>query len=97
MKIFGFSTTTFYTGLTIGVHGTCIDKRGYDIFSKEAFGIYRKKIEADPRLAKYYLRLVIKEYEPDKNGIFRIVSTTYRDYGFEDGNIVLMEEQHFDK
>lgn len=97
MKIFELHATTGYTGLTISVRGIYIDNRGYSILSKKAFEIYRQKVEADPRLAEHKLRLVIFERETDDNGIFRLVRTIYRDYGFEGENIVLIEEQIFNK
>lgn len=101
MKIFELHATTGYTGLTIPVRSIYTDNRGYSILSKKAFDIYQQKVEADPRLAGYTLRLVIFERETDDNGIFRLIRTIYRDYGFENSdvrnNIVLIEEQIFNK
>lgn len=101
MKIFELHATTGYTGLIISVRGIYIDNRGYSILSKKAVEIYNQKVKDDPRLAEHKLRLVIFERETDENGIFRLIRTIYRDYGFENGdvrnNIVLIEEQIFNK
>ena len=105
MKIIEFKATTGYTGLVISVRGTYAEEnaqKAYEFLSQKAFAIYEAKVKADPeRLAKYEMRFCIWEREPDQNGIFRVVHTIYRDYGFERGdvrnNIVLIDEKEFIK
>ena len=95
MKITELHATTGYTGLSIPVRGTFTTKRAYKILSEKAFDIYRRKIEADPRLSEFALRLVIWERETDKDGIFRLIKTTYRDFRIVDGKVTLQKEQTF--
>lgn len=95
MKITELHATTGYTGLSIPVRGTYTTKRAYKILSEKAFDIYKRKIEADPRLSEYKLRLCIWERETDKDGIFRLVKTTYRDFRLIDGKVTLQEEKTF--
>lgn len=95
MKITELHATTGYTVLSIPVRGTYTTKRAYNILSEKAFDIYKRKIEADSRLSEYKLRLCIWERETDKDGIFRLVKTTYRDFRLIDGKVTLQEEKTF--
>ena len=95
MEIFEFKATSGYSGLSIGVHKFFANKRAYKILSEEAFGIYKRKVEADPHLAKYAMRICVWHYETDKDGIFRGVRTEYRDYLLVNGKVTLQKEQIF--
>lgn len=98
MKIIEFEATTGYTGLIIPVRGTYAqkdEKRAYKLLSEKAFAIYKAKVEADPRLSEFALRFCLWEKEPNKDGIFRDVRTTYRDYLLVDGKVTLQKEQIF--
>ena len=97
MFIYELHATTGYTGLLVSVRGTYMNVRGYDVLARRAFEIYREKVEADPELAKYKLRLVIWKMEADDDGIFRVVSTTYEDYEIRDGAIAMFNCQTFFK
>lgn len=97
MIIYELHATTGYTGLNVSVRGTYLNVRGYDVLARRAFEIYREKVEADPELAKYKLRLVIWKMEADDDGIFRVVSTTYEDYEIRDGAIAMFNCQTFFK
>lgn len=97
MFIYELHATTGYTGLLVSVRGTYMNVRGYDVLARRAFEIYREKVEADPELAKYKLRLVIWKMEADDDGIFRVVSTTYEDYEIRDGAIAMVNCQTFFK
>ena len=97
MFIYELHATTGYTGLNVSVRGTYMNVRGYDVLARKAFKIYREKVEADPRLAEYKLRLVIWKREADEDGIFRLVSTTYEDYEIRDGAIAMAKCETFFK
>ena len=101
MKIIEFKATTGYTGLLISVRGTYpedFEGRAYRVLSEQAFATYKAKVEADPeRLSKYEMRFCIWEREPDKDGIFRVVRTIYRDFLLVDGKVTLQKEQTFNK
>ena len=97
MKITEFKATSGYSGLSIGVHNWFADERAYNILSEKAFGIYKRKVEADPYLAKYAMRICVWHYETDKDGIFRLKQTVYRDFVLIDGKVTLKEEQTFNK
>lgn len=101
MKIIEYKATTGYTGLPISVRGTYAEqnaKRAYKVLSEQAFATYKAKVQADPeRLSKYEMRFCIWEREPDKDGIFRVVRTIYRDFRLVDGKVTLQEEQTFNK
>lgn len=101
MKIIEFKATTSYTGLIVSVRGTYAEKdakRAYKALSEKAFAIYKAKVEADPEhLSKYEMRFCLWESEPNKDGIFRTVRTTYRDFLLIDGKVALQKEQVFNK
>lgn len=97
MFIYELHASTGYTGLVVSVRGTYLNVRGYDVLARRAFEIYREKVEADPKLAQYKLRLVIWKREADDDGIFRVVSTTYEDYEIRDGAIAMVNCQTFFK
>ena len=97
MIIYELHATTGYTGLIVSVRGTYLNVRGYDVLARRAFEIYREKVEADPELAQYKLRIVIWKREADDDGIFRLVSTTYEDYEIRDGAIAMFNCQTFFK
>lgn len=97
MIIYELQADTGYTGLIVSVRGTYLNVRGYDVLARRAFEIYREKVEADPKLAKYKLRLVIWKREADDDGIFRLVSTTYEDYEIRDGAIAMVKCETFFK
>lgn len=95
MEIFEFIATSGYSGLSIGVHNFFANKRAYKILSEKAFGIYKRKVEADPHLAQYAMRICVWHYETDKDGIFRLGLTEYRDFLLVDGKVTLQKEQIF--
>lgn len=95
MKIIELQATTGYSGLNIPIRGTYTTQRAYEILSEKAFDIYKRKIEAEPRLSEFALRLCIWEKKTDKDGIFHLVKTTYRDFRLVDGKVTLQEEQIF--
>lgn len=101
MKIIEFKATTGYTGLLISVRGTYAEqdaKRAYKVLSEQAFATYKAKVQADPgRLSEYEMRFCLWEREPNKDGIFRVVRTIYRDFRLIDGAVVMVKEQTFNK
>lgn len=97
MKITELHADTGCTAFLISVRRTYTTQRAYKILSEKAFDIYKRKIEAEPRLSEFALRLCIWEKETDKDGIFRLVKTTYRDFRLIDGAVVMVEEQTFNK
>jgi len=97
MKITELHADTGCSAFLISVRGTYTTQRAYKILSEKAFDIYKRKIEAEPRLSEFTLRLCIWEKETDKDGIFRLVKTTYRDFRLIDGKVTLQEEQTFNK
>ena len=55
--------------------------------------IYKEKVESDPvRLREYELRLCVFEYRTDKDGIFRLVSRTFRDFLLKDCVVTMINE-----
>lgn len=98
MKIYCISATTGYTGFTIPVRRYVTSKKAIEIVSKEAFNIYKKKMEADmENLSRFNLRLIISEMISNDQGIFRGGVIKYRDYWYDGKKIVFIKEQVFDK
>lgn len=97
MKVYELHATTGYTGLIIPVRAMYVREQAYKILAQKAFDIYKRKIEADPTLAEYTLRLVIWERDAGKDGIIYTVRTTYQDFRLIDGMVTMVKEQHFNK
>lgn len=97
MIIYELHATTGYSGLSIPVRATYAEQKAYKILAQKAFEFYKRKIEAEPRLAEFQLRLVIWKKKTDSDGIFHTVKTTYQDFGLIDGTVTMVKEQHFNK
>ena len=97
MRIFVLSTTTGTTALNVGVRGTYTTQKAYRILSEKAIDIYRRNVEAEPRLAEFNLRICVFESKTDGDGIFKNVSTTYRDFAYKDGKVEMVSEKVFNK
>lgn len=97
MTIFELHATTGCSAFIIPVRKTYTTQKAYRITSEKALDIYRRKIEAEPRLAQFVLRLCIWESKTDADGFFKLVSTTYRDFAYKDGKVVMVKEQVFNK
>ena len=97
MIVYELHATTGYTGLIIPVRAMYVTERAYKGLAQKAFDIYKRKIESDPRLAQYDLRLVIFERKADKDGIIHTVRTTYQDFRLIDGTVTMIKEQRFNK
>lgn len=97
MTIFELHATTGCSAFNVPVRKTYTTQKAYKILSEKAFDIYRRKIEAEPRLAEFVLRLAIWESKTDADGIFKLVSTTYRDFAYKDGKVVMVKERVFNE
>ena len=93
MTIYEFQATTPYSGLRVSVHNRYTKKSAYKILAEKAMAIYKEKVESDPvHLREYELRLCVFEYRTDKDGIFRLVSRTFRDFLLKDGVVTMINE-----
>lgn len=87
MKIFEVHGTTGSTAFHIKTRAMVEEKAVSSIIEK-IIAEYGKKIANGPDyLRNYNLRIVVTESISDGNGVFHILTTTYRDYKFENGGV----------
>ena len=93
MKIYEVHGTTGTTAFHIQTRAMVEEKAIASIIEK-IIGEYGQKIVNGPDyLREYNLRIVITESVSDGNGIFRIKTTIYRDYKFENGGVAFIGEK----